>query len=315
MVIMLHTDPNSIANRSDQKSRVAYLGNSATEMHLRLMNLLQTTLDLSQLLQLFHQAVQDVVPVGSLQYRSDIHNAQVNVGRDAAHSCHYRLLTERDYLGEMVFTRSKRFSERELETLESLITHLICPLRNALLYREAVRTALSDQLTGVGNRVALERHLEREVALNKRYHEPLSVLVLDVDFFKRINDTHGHTAGDCVLKDVARLITNACRQTDAVFRFGGEEFVVLLNRTDTEGAYVIAERIRQAIADATTTYGEHSIQATASIGIATMHEGETIHELFDRADRALYAAKDAGRNRVINGEQSASVTELERNAN
>ncbi len=310
MVIMLHTDPTSIANRGDQKSRIAYLGSSSTEMHLRLMNLLQTTLDLSQLLQLFFQAVQDAVPVGSLQYRSESHAAQVSVGRDAAHSCHYRLLTERDHLGELVFTRAKRFSERELETLESLITHLICPLRNALLYREAVRTSLSDQLTGVGNRVALERHLDREVALNKRYHEPLSVLVLDVDFFKRINDSHGHAAGDCVLKDVARKISSACRETDSVYRFGGEEFVVLLNRTDTEGASVIAERIRQSIAAATTSYAEHRIQATVSIGIATMHEGESVQALFDRADRALYAAKNAGRNRVIDGEAMATVSAI-----
>lgn len=270
---------------------------------LGLLSSLQTTLDLDGLMALFFDGIQPLVPVNSLRFQQEGQQIGIVLGRECSHSANYSLLTDNAYLGELSFTRNKRFSEGELARLEALIGVLLCPLRNALQYLSALQTALRDPLTGVGNRRALEQLMDREIALAHRQQEPLSLLMVDVDHFKRINDRFGHSAGDCVIRDVARMLTAACRQTDMIFRFGGEEFAVVLNRADSQSASVIAERVRTMVAEATTAVGEQVIDCTVSVGIATLMTGESLKGLLDRADHALYEAKNAGRNCVRVAEQ------------
>ena len=280
-----------------------------TGTRLRLSNMLQTTLDLTQVLQLFFDEAKNTLSVGSLKYKNEKTNNHLEMGRRCRHSCHYKLITQKDNLGELVFTRSKRFSEEELQLLEMLLGSLVCPIRNALMYQEAIQTALKDPLTGTGNRLALESTLGREIGLAARHSQPLSILVIDIDHFKSINDRFGHTTGDCVLQDVANQLMDSCRDTDATYRYGGEEFVVILNRTDREGAIISAERIRQQIAEMTTAYGEQEISVTVSIGISSLQPKDSLNTLFDRADKALYEAKSAGRNRVALAQEGDEVTE------
>lgn len=271
-------------------------------LRLRLSNLLQTTLELPRVLQLFFDEVQLCLSISGLNYRHEKVNGSIDLGKNSNHSCHYKLITEKDGLGELSFTRGKRFSDKELQLLETLIGSLICPIRNALLYAEAIQTALKDPLTGAGNRLALETTLEREIGLAVRHKQPLSVLVVDIDKFKIVNDSFGHIAGDYVLKDVARQLAQCCRDTDATYRayrFGGEEFVVLLNNTDNEGALIAAERVRSCIEQMTTTYEDRSIEVTVSVGISSLKPDDNMSSLFERADKALYAAKDKGRNQVV----------------
>jgi diguanylate cyclase (GGDEF)-like protein len=202
-----------------------------------------------------------------------------------------------------------RFNEQDLELLETLINCLIFPVRNALLYRDAVQSALSDSLTGAGNRLALENTLEREIALSFRNELPLSILVVDIDMFKSINDRFGHSAGDCVLKNVVKLLGQDCRETDSTYRayrFGGEEFVLILNNTDRAGATIVAERIRQHIEITSTSYQQQDIQATVSVGVSTLREGDNLSTLFSRADKALYQAKHNGRNQVVDWQEMAT---------
>lgn len=276
-------------------------------MQLQLSNVLQTTLELPHILQLFFDEITHVVPLSSMCYRNEGMNT-IEYGNSAKHSCHYKLVTSKDSLGELIFTRAKRFTERELQLLEMLIGCLICPIRNALMYREAVECSLKDPLTNVGNRIAMETSLQREVSIATRHAQPLSLLVVDLDHFKNINDSYGHTAGDCVLKDVAKQLENCCREADATYRFGGEEFVVVLNQTNKKGAITTAERIRKHIEEMTTTYGDHSIDMTASIGVSCLQEDDTLQTLFDRADKALYEAKDKGRNQVMFAEGDETIT-------
>jgi len=304
MVTQVQDNSNTIAFPEEKMSRTRARRlrtedlDEMTGLRLHVAQLLQSTLDLPQVINFFFESIKREISLGSLSYRHEKLAADIDLGKSGAHSCHYNLISTNDNLGELTFTRSKRFSEKELQLLETLIGWLISPLRNALKYREALQYTLRDPLTGAGNRIALESTLEREMSLAKRHQIPMALLVIDIDHFKKVNDTYGHSAGDCVLKDAVRLVRNACRKTDAVFRYGGEEFVVLLNQTDKDGAEIIAERIRQSIEDMTTTFHDIAINVTISVGIATMEYSDTITSLFERGDRALYMAKKE-RNQAI----------------
>lgn len=268
-------------------------------MKLRLSSILQSSLDLEQVLATFLEELNPLLELRGLTYVSESFGLNLHLGKRSTHSCGYRLITQKDYLGEVTFYRSNRFKENDLELIEDLLSTLICPLRNALQYREAIIASLTDPLTGAGNRIALENTLRREVELAKRHQSPLSLIVIDVDDFKKINDQHGHKAGDVVLKKIVATMLEVNRQTDLVYRFGGEEFVVILNETSLHGATVIADRIREAIAEREVCIGSEYIQVTVSIGATTLKPSDSRDALFQRADKALYQAKDQGKNLVV----------------
>ena len=186
----------------------------------------------------------------------------------------------------------------QLMALETLLGNLLYPLRNALLYREAVFCAHSDSLTGAGNRLAMDRALDREVKLSMRNRTPLSLLTLDIDYFKQINDQHGHACGDEALKAVVNCTSNCLRGIDDVFRMGGEEFVILLSNTPAREARIVAERIRHSIEEMQFQSNGTSIPITASLGVATRRLDEGNREVLDRCDKLMYSAKRAGRNRI-----------------
>ena len=265
---------------------------------VRLSQALQMSLDISEVLNQFYKHIQSAVPVSGLIFKNPNQHADLKIGRDCVHHCDYRLTTDEGYLGEIIFSRSKRFVETELITLEFLLNSLIYPLRNSIRYQAALRLALLDPLTMLGNRAAMDTALRRELQLAERHHQDLSLLLIDADHFKKINDDYGHHRGDLMLCEIARGIQSVCRGTDITFRFGGEEFVVLLGKTNAEGAKIIAERIRQQIEKTSISYNGRLIGTTVSIGIATHHPGkkEHLNDLFERADTALYQAKANGRN-------------------
>lgn len=269
------------------------------EVLLRLSGKLQTTLELGQLLEIFLEEIQQAVLVDGLTFHHEPTNTTIAVGRNSLHTANYRLQTQQDYMGDMTFHRSTRFREHELANIEGLMTTLVYPLRNALRYHEALAAAFRDPLTGAGNRVALDKTLSREVELSKRHDQPLSVLMLDLDHFKQVNDEFGHSMGDKVLKEAVKAMTGCIRQTDMCFRYGGEEFLIMLSNADQSGALRIAERVRMGIGQLSFAGKKDKLQVTASIGCATLQPSDDTEELVSRADTALYVAKDSGRNRVI----------------
>jgi diguanylate cyclase (GGDEF)-like protein/PAS domain S-box-containing protein len=163
-----------------------------------------------------------------------------------------------------------------------------------------VKLSQEDALTGLFNRRTLMAALEEEVVRYQRYQHPLSLLMIDIDHFKRVNDQWGHPLGDAVLKTFAAACQSAMRDNDKVGRWGGEEFVVLLPETDRAEAEMAATRLRARIAALTIdTRGGGMIRVTVSIGTTTAHPGDTVETLLKRADDALYDAKAAGRDRVV----------------
>jgi diguanylate cyclase (GGDEF)-like protein len=182
-------------------------------------------------------------------------------------------------------------------------------LENNLNFETLRRTSLIDTLTGVNNRRFLEQRLGEEVDRAQRNSEPLTCMFFDIDFFKAVNDTYGHQAGDQVLLVIATAIKEELRNNDVLARYGGEEFVALLSNISEAKAQDIAERIRKTISNITVEINQQKIQVTISIGLATYVSGakatftsqEIAEKLVHCADKALYDAKHAGRDCVVNG--------------
>ena len=264
---------------------------------------LQTTLDVEQLLDIFSEHVQHLVPHKSYSYFSPDGSIEVNHGKRDRHRCAYNLVVEKEALGELRMSRGTRFSEMELATLEAFLCRLLYPLRNSLHYRKAVDSAYLDPLTQTRNRGALMGSFQREWELARRHNTPLSVILLDIDHFKRINDSYGHDRGDGVLKAVAGCLKQCVRASDIVFRYGGEEFVILLSNTPDDGAYNLAERIRHTLESmACEQEVGIAMRITASFGVATLANNESRESLMKRADLAMYRAKSLGRNQVAMAE-------------
>lgn len=167
------------------------------------------------------------------------------------------------------------------------------------LAEKSRQLALTDALTGIWNRQALDEVLAKEYTRWQRYQKPLSLIIWDIDFFKRVNDEYGHAAGDKVLKTIARIFKQATRDADFISRFGGEEFVGLFPETRLEDALLLANKVRDKIATSKFHYENRPVPITASAGLASFRPNDTIESVFKRADAALYRAKESGRNKCI----------------
>jgi diguanylate cyclase (GGDEF)-like protein len=193
----------------------------------------------------------------------------------------------------------ERIGETEMEFLRLLGALAPLPLRSARQYEALDRRASEDALTGLPNRRSFESRLAAAVSHYERYERPFSLLILDVDHFKRFNDTWGHEAGDRVLQHVAELVRGSVREVDHSARLGGEEFVVLLPETPLMAAVEVAERVRKTIAGKPVVWHGRPLSVTASLGVATCPESVAQpQELLAAADAALYRSKDGGRNRT-----------------
>jgi len=171
--------------------------------------------------------------------------------------------------------------------------------REFLLEKRLEFEATTDGLTGLLNRRALTRYAEDEVDRSSRYGHGLSVLLLDIDHFKSVNDTHGHDVGDLALRSIATLCAGAIRSTDRLARWGGEEFLILLPETGAENAFVLAERLRARIESHAVDMDKGQLRLTVSIGLSQRSQGKDWDVIVKKADEALYRAKEGGRNRVL----------------
>jgi two-component system cell cycle response regulator len=203
-------------------------------------------------------------------------------------------------LGTLILGAKRRhaFGDSVRPTLEVLASHLAVSLSNARMVAKLETMATTDGLTALLNKRAMLEAAHQKVASAARFHRRLSVLIADIDHFKRVNDTYGHDVGDVVIRGLGDLLKRQKRSTDLVARFGGEEFVVLCEQTDEKGAMLLAERIRDDLAKTMFRTANGVLSVTCSIGVATFPEaGGEWDALFKAADDALYVSKRSGRNR------------------
>lgn len=186
------------------------------------------------------------------------------------------------------------FAEDDETFLRILSSHIAIALENARLYE----LAITDELTGLFIYRYFMQRLEHELQRANRYGSHLSLIMLDIDHFKKLNDSYGHPAGDRVLKELAKILRETVREVDIPCRCGGEEFSIILPETDLEGTNVLAERIRTTVEETVFLLNDKPARATVSLGVAQAQESDTVSSLVQKADRALYRAKEGGRNRV-----------------
>lgn len=266
--------------------------------HYDISSALQTTLEFNKLIQIFSSKIESMVPHSAFVYTNREFGVEIKSGVFTRHSCSYALKVEEQQLGELKLMRNRRFDDAEIKLLETLLCCLIYPLKNATLFHQALKMAYLDPLTQTNNRASFNDFIQREISLAVRHTQNLSIIFLDIDHFKAINDHYGHECGDIALTAVAKWIKESIRRSDIVFRFGGEEFVILLSETNLAGAALVAERIRNAIERHTLAYDMATIKITASLGVCALRDDDTFDAFIKRVDDAMYKAKKNGRNQI-----------------
>jgi diguanylate cyclase (GGDEF)-like protein len=210
-----------------------------------------------------------------------------------------------------VARRHGSFTDAERELFHYLSTQAAVSLENVGLHETVERQAVTDELTGLFNRRRFQEAMATEVERARRFHQPLGLVLLDIDDFKQVNDTYGHQQGDVVLREVARVLRETAREIDEPARYGGEELAVVLPGTDLEGAYNLAERVRAGIENLELPLLDGrrgALRITASFGVATLPgSADDTGGLFAAADDALYRAKREGKNRTIRAESSTRL--------
>ncbi len=210
------------------------------------------------------------------------------------------LLMHERALGTLILGAKRRhaFGDSVRPTLEVLASHLAVSLSNARMVHKLETMATTDGLTALLNKRAILEAGAQKIAAAARFDRKLSVLVVDIDFFKKVNDTHGHDVGDMVIRGLGEILKRQKRATDLVARFGGEEFVAVCEQTDEKGAMLLAERIREDLGKTSFRVATGVLSVTCSVGVSTFPEaGSTWETLFKAADEALYVSKRSGRNR------------------
>jgi len=260
---------------------------------------LQMSLDIDWVINKFMNHIHAYFLFDGFVYTCAEPDTQIKQSRQRGHSCFYNLNIEDKDLGKLKFYRGRKFTESELVLLENLLTILIYPLRNAIQFKQASLLAHCDALTGVKNRSTFSEALNREISLSQRHDHDFTMLVIDIDHFKKVNDSYGHSVGDDALKAVADTIQKSIRTTDMLFRYGGEEFVVLLGNTDCEKSYHIAERVLESVRKINIAVKQQLLELSVSIGMACLSTQDNGESLFQRADAAMYSAKNDGRDQII----------------
>ena len=210
------------------------------------------------------------------------------------------LMVEKTIIGVMNLSNilPSFLTDENLAKINTIAQHLSLAMNNSLLHRQVEKQSIIDDLSGLYNRRYLYSILEYEMLREKRHDQGLSIIMIDIDFFKKVNDSYGHNAGDIAIKKISKNINDNVRKIDIPCRYGGEEFIVILPFTSEKGAKIVAERIRKSIEKDVIEINESiKLSLTISIGIAKYENGESIDSLINRSDKALYSAKQKGRNR------------------
>ncbi|WP_417225949.1 GGDEF domain-containing protein [Amphritea sp.] len=275
---------NYLQNLTGQLSEVQAYVEASQKDELATEEVIQLSNGIQQDVQTIQQVMQESKDLQQL--KSDVSSQLLNIVKSVAQ------------FKEKEEHREKRLYDRYLQ-LQHRFEQMEEQTHQMKVHVESERhKAMTDSLTALPNRAGYDEQLTAEFERWKRYGQPFSLAVADLDLFKRINDTYGHQAGDKVLRLVAGILTQQSRSTDFVARYGGEEFIILMPGTTAKQAVIAVDKIRQAIAKSPFNFHGEPVQITLSLGLTEVQAEDSIDNLFGRADKALYTAKRKGRNRI-----------------
>ena len=292
------------ADHSNRKSSIIIIKpikkiESLTEESLRTMYILQSTLDINILIELFDNELKKMVSHDYLNYKNSIENININLGEIIKEKLIFNLKINNNSLGKFVIARNTKFNKWEINEIKNLMSVLVQPINNALLYRQAITNASIDPVTKLNNRTLFNKIINQEIDFAQRYDQKLLLMMIDLDNFKKINDNFGHNIGDVLLNLLGQELTKFMRRSDLVFRYGGDEFCIILRNSILDGAKKLANRVRNNIDENEFNCNDVKIKISVSIGLAKLHDDDDSITFIERADKLLYKAKNAGRNNVI----------------
>lgn len=258
------------------------------ERNLALLEQLQTTLDVKELIDIFALEAAKFVDFTGLYFKHDEISATARGSRQAKAERQFELKLNGKFIGLLSYSVNAPVSITNFKILTELHQLLVNPLNNALRYHQAMQLALQDALTQLGNRRSFDNQLKRTMAQANRRHTRVGLILCDLNKFKAVNDTFGHIVGDHVLEHFANALRQSVRDTDSIFRFGGDEFAIIVEDACEQSLSAIEHRVYQSIAN-DSLLDKYNI--TSSLGLAFMNRADTADSFFQRADTALYSQK------------------------
>lgn len=259
----------------------------------RILRQLMTSIDLHQLASLFYKTLHSKLNANAVKIQFS--TGSLTIG-DAENSCNIKtldLFSGSDIEASVSYCLSQMLNVNDSQVLQELHTLFQYPLKNALEHYRVKQLAMKDSLTGLGNRTSYREALLRQIGVAQRQQTTFTLLLIDMDKFKQVNDSFGHQAGDKVLLAMADVMQSTIRDSDYAFRLGGDEFCCLLTDSDEQDSQTVAERLQRAVRNEPTL---REYDVSCSIGSASHRTSDDTETLFARADSALYAAKGNGRN-------------------
>ena len=261
-----------------------------SQRNLALLEQLQTTLDVKQLINIFAIEVAKYLDFSGLYFKHADISATARGSRQAKSERQFELKLNGQFFGIITYAVNMPISIANFKVLTELHDLLINPLNNAVQYHQAMQLAMQDSLTQLGNRRSFDEQIKRTMAQASRRHTRAGLILSDLNKFKAINDNYGHDIGDNVLIQFAEALRQSVRDTDSVFRFGGDEFAIIVADATEQSLAVIEQRIYHAISrDALLA----KYNVTSSLGLAFMNRADNATSFFKRADNALYSQKRA----------------------
>jgi diguanylate cyclase (GGDEF)-like protein len=306
-IITLHDSRKKLSelNLSEQDLDCITTGTDMNNMATRLHG----SIDFYQLFDTFTEELGKEVPYDGIEYKDENTKTYLVRGILQRHQCTFQLNYDEQSLGSMTITRDCEFKDREFGLIEVMLAGLTLPLRNALRYKQVVMSAQRDQLTGLRNQYYYQDIIELEIKRAQRYKTPFSLLIFDIDNLDGINNKYGRQAGDAILLEVARRIEKKARSSDIVYRYAGDEFIVILPNTEKNKAIEAAERITGFVLSDNCAYDGEDIVFNLSAGVVSVIYEDTVCNLMDRANRSLSLAKASGGS-CISGELTSASKQV-----
>lgn len=260
-----------------------------------LLEQLQTTLDLDKLFDIFSMEAARYVKFSGLYFKNAMVSKMLRGSRKAKHERQFELKLNDEFIGTISYSIDKPISMHHYKDLQRIHQVILYPLKNALQYHHAMQLAMQDSLTGLGNRRYFDEQLKRAMHNANRHNAHVGLVLGDLNKFKEINDTHGHSIGDQVLIQFADVLRTCVRDSDSIFRFGGDEFAIIVENASEYALDIIHNRLDSSLK---TNPLLAKYQIGCSLGTTFMNRADNEHSLFERADQALYRQKMNMSNRL-----------------